>query len=244
MASYIVSPMCLPSPWTSDPESMSSWLLLNQHTPSTKATHPIQSPSSKPSQYSHSIDPSTKPHALENRNVVYREGGLEQIMDMPLDIICEFCLARNIKEVYWTCRVRCCSRCIKQQFITQDELDCWIPEELYVQKPASVFPYAVINQFNLRLPATALYFSPVAKQYLAEVSSLISAKEGKLEEWIKEKGEVQLERIKHASLCEHWHNLWVERPSSTGSCIPLFDLSVTMVLSVALVYLWKDKILG
>ncbi|KAG2017930.1 hypothetical protein CC2G_007390 [Coprinopsis cinerea AmutBmut pab1-1] len=201
MASYIVSPMCLPSPWTSDPESMSSWLLLNQHTPSTKATHPIQSPSSKPSQYSHSIDPSTKPHALENRNVVYREGGLEQIMDMPLDIICEvsldasdpysipapskifmhlgpmdllnlsrtsrclralllsrektrsiwrsalgrieglpscpsdlnepqytrlifdeschFCLARNIKEVYWTCRVRCCSRCIKQQCVEE-----------------------------------------------------------------------------------------------------------------------------
>jgi hypothetical protein len=49
----------------------------------------------------------------------------------------------------------------------------------------------------------------------------------------------------HAEVCEQWYNLWVDRPiPSYFTRIPLFDMSVTLVLTVALVYLWKDKLLG
>ncbi|TFK23607.1 hypothetical protein FA15DRAFT_593864 [Coprinopsis marcescibilis] len=175
-------------------------------------------------------------------------GFLERMDEMPLDIVYEFCSVKNVKTIYWGCRVRCCSRCIKQQFVTLDELVPWIPEEIHIKKPASIFPYTVLTDYNVCQPSKrALYFAPKAKQYLAELSQLIASSSDKkaVDTWLQNKRQLQLERIKHASLCEHWYEHWVERPPPGFLAqIPLFDLCVTLVLSVVLVYLWKDALLG
>lgn len=169
-----------------------------------------------------------------------------QYANLAFDEICHSCSAKGVQDVYWICRVRSCSKCIKNQFITQEELEKWIPEELSLSNLDSIFPYAVIPQCNKTQPETTLYYVPTAKEYLSELSELLGNSDEKaVEKWLKSKTDLQTERVKHAEVCEQWYNLWVDQPiPSYLSRIPLFDMSVTLILTVALVYLWKDKLLG
>ncbi|KAJ2922350.1 hypothetical protein H1R20_g14734, partial [Candolleomyces eurysporus] len=166
-----------------------------------------------------------------------------QFSNLVFDESCHFCGGEGVKDVFWTCHVRCCSKCIKQQFVSEEELDSQIPEEVHVDKCASVFPYIVVNQYQPKQPTKALYYLPTAAKYLAELKDVVASQgsEG-VDAWVKSKKASQISRIKFASLCEHWYNHWAARSIPRHSELPLFDLAVTAVLSSALIYLWKDRI--
>ncbi|KAJ2924776.1 hypothetical protein H1R20_g12319, partial [Candolleomyces eurysporus] len=127
--------------------------------------------------------------------------------------------------------------------LSNKELDSQIPDEVYVDKCASVFPYIVVNQYQPKQPTKALYYLPTAAKYLAELKDIVASQgsEG-VDAWVRSKKASQISRIKFASLCEHWYNHWAARSIPRHSELPLFDLAVTAVLSSALIYLWKDRI--
>ncbi|KAH6913332.1 hypothetical protein BKA70DRAFT_1096803 [Coprinopsis sp. MPI-PUGE-AT-0042] len=233
---------CLP--YLDDDAQLSAWPTFLQDLIFTSSNKADSAPAEVDEQQQSSAPKASKPQASQRPPAV--DGCLERLTEMPVDIVYEFCSAKGVQDVYWVCRVRCCSNCVKNEFISQEELECWIPEELSQCTPDSIFPYATIAQCNKEQPEATLYFAPTAREYLAELSEALGNPDGKgVERWIRSKTDIQAERVKHAEVCEQWYNLWVDRPiPSYFSRIPLFDMSVTLVLTVALVYLWKDKLLG
>lgn len=158
---------------------------------------------------------------------------------------CQYCGKNEIKDVFWSCRVRCCAGCVKHQFMTEDELCQRVPSEVQIDKVASIFPYIVLNQYQPKEPSRVLYHRRTSTRYLSELKDALASNDlEKASTWTQLKMEEQIERIKHASLCEHWYNHWVVRRAPRSSEIPLFDLAVTAVLLSALVYLWQDRIFG
>ncbi|KAF6754408.1 hypothetical protein DFP72DRAFT_369886 [Ephemerocybe angulata] len=173
-----------------------------------------------------------------------------QFAKLVFDQTCQFCGKQGMRDVFWACQVRCCPTCVQKQFISEEELRARIPEDVGIEKLSSIFPYTVVNLYQPKQPSKVLYYHPIATRYLGELEDVLASNAGSihstegLEDWVKLKEENQIERIKHASLCEHWYNHWAVRTAPRSSEIPLFDLAVTAVLSSALIYLWKDRIFG
>ncbi|KAF5341712.1 hypothetical protein D9611_001800 [Ephemerocybe angulata] len=172
------------------------------------------------------------------------------VADSISDDIMSFCGKQGMRDVFWACQVRCCPTCVQKQFISEEELRARIPKDVGIEKLSTIFPYTVVNLYQPKQPSKVLYYHPIATRYLGELEDVLASNAGSihstegLEDWVKLKEENQIERIKHASLCEHWYNHWAVRTAPRSSDIPLFDLAVTAVLSSALIYLWKDRIFG
>jgi len=69
-----------------------------------------------------------------------------QYASLAFDNWCQSCLASNVEKILWECRVRYCKACIKKHFIQEDELDLWIPEDVFIEKPDTIFPLAYVLQ--------------------------------------------------------------------------------------------------
>ncbi|KAF8183383.1 hypothetical protein BJ912DRAFT_549311 [Pholiota molesta] len=161
-----------------------------------------------------------------------------QYARLAFDDYCHFCLASGVEDISWVCRVRCCQKCLKKQFISQDELDLWLPESLYIEQPDLIFPYFMACQ-KREGRHKPIYFLPTVQEYLRELNRL--ADDATLAEWSQEKKDKQAERVQHASQCEYWHTHWAFRASCKPSPSYLWELALVVWLSILLMGLWRDK---
>ncbi|KAF8969142.1 hypothetical protein BDZ97DRAFT_266555 [Flammula alnicola] len=129
-----------------------------------------------------------------------------QYASLAFDDWCHFCLAPEVEEIAWVCRVRCCHKCIKKQFISEDELDLYIPENVCIEKPDSIFPFILLPQKRVAGRNKPLYFLPRAREYLEELEEVESLMDDKaLARWSYEKKEIQTARVEVWSFFLYFH---------------------------------------
>ncbi|PPQ95754.1 hypothetical protein CVT26_015880 [Gymnopilus dilepis] len=189
-----------------------------------------------------------------------------QYASLAFDNWCQSCLAANVEKILWECRVRYCKACIKKFFIQEDELDLWIPEEVFIEKPDTVFPLAYVLQtpsqsfsldwtsvLNLAVDLLLypertngrmkpVYFLPTARQYLEELQEIAKTQDNQaLARWSEEKKRLQSMRLAHATLCVYWDTHWAYRRSRP---VPsrLFETVILVVLALVLAFLWREKL--
>ena len=111
-------------------------------------------------------------------------------------------------------------RLLINSFIQEDELDLWIPEEVFIEKPDTVFPLAYVLQtpsqsfpldwtsvLNLAVDLLLypertngrmkpVYFLPTARQYLEELQEIAKTQDNQaLARWSEEKKRLQSMRL-------------------------------------------------
>ncbi|KIM36165.1 hypothetical protein M413DRAFT_449358 [Hebeloma cylindrosporum] len=167
-----------------------------------------------------------------------------QYASLAFDNFCTFCLATGgVGRVLWVCRVRCCQKCMKQQFASEDELDLWIPEDIYIEKPDSIFP-CVQSSKSVEGRRKLLYFLPTTRKYLQELNDIAVSKDGSaLSTWSQEKKDIQAMRITHAALCEYWNAHWSYRRPSRSSPSCVWEIVIVLSLILLLAVLWRQKLL-
>jgi len=155
---------------------------------------------------------------------------------LAFDDHCHFCLAPDVHEVLWVCRVRSCTKCIHKYFRSEDELEAWIPEDVVIEKPDLIFPYIPSQRTDKNGGKSPLYFSSAVKEYLRELDDILLTKDDHdaLTRWIQKKKDLQTLRVSHAQLCRYW-SYRRQRPNR-------YEEITVLALLLILILLWKDPI--
>ncbi|KAH8106823.1 hypothetical protein BXZ70DRAFT_252257 [Cristinia sonorae] len=81
---------------------------------------------------------------------------VEDLPDLPADLsepayahlvfdtYCDFCLTSRVPKPMWMCRLRCCNKCLKTEFLTLDEVFATVHSGL--EYPAQVIPFVERNE--------------------------------------------------------------------------------------------------
>jgi hypothetical protein len=96
------------------------------------------------------------------------------------------------------------------RFVSEDELDLWIPEDIYIEKPDLIFPSSSsccplrseFNSFEFKITEPVegrkklLYFLPTTRKYLQELDDIAASKDSNaLVLWSQEKKDIQAMRV-------------------------------------------------
>ncbi|KJA16862.1 hypothetical protein HYPSUDRAFT_1105175 [Hypholoma sublateritium FD-334 SS-4] len=165
-----------------------------------------------------------------------------QYANLAFDDRCHFCLAPGVKEIAWACRVRCCPTCLQQKFISEDELDLWLPENIYIEKPEAIFPFLLPAQKRTSGRNKPMYFLPPAREYLRQLDTL--ADDAALAAWSADKREKQALRMKHAAQCEYWYTHWAPRSPPAHTMDSVRELTFIFALSALLALLWRNELVA
>ncbi|CAA7266830.1 unnamed protein product [Cyclocybe aegerita] len=165
---------------------------------------------------------------------------------LAFDNWCHFCFELEVEQISWICRVRCCENCLKAEFISEAELEFRIPEDLFIERPDSIFPYLSPRptrrgtKSGNRVP---LYLTSTANEYLQELDDIVFNKDDKaLSQWSERKRDIQAEKLTHAALCEYWATHWAYRapPRPSPSCKS--ELGIVSALLVLLAFMWRETL--
>ncbi|KAF8071871.1 hypothetical protein FPV67DRAFT_1483014 [Lyophyllum atratum] len=155
-----------------------------------------------------------------------------QYVNLAFDEHCHFCLAPNVKDIFWSCRVRCCKGCIEEHFVSDYDLTKRIPAAPADSKSKSIFPYIVYPRPRPYKPGRILFYLPIAEQYIRELGQL-QRNDITVKQWSLEKTEEQNRRLTHAALCESWNSHWVHKRSS--------EVNIFIIVVLILVWLFLRR---
>jgi len=159
-----------------------------------------------------------------------------QYANLAFNNHCHFCLAPDVHEIFWICRVRSCTKCIPKYFRSEDELELQIPEDVISEKPDSIFPYIASQRTDKNGGKSLLYYVPAAEEYLRELDDILPAKAGDaFTKWIQKKKDMQTLRVSHAQLCQYWTYPRPQRPNR-------YEEIIVLALFLILSFLWRDHI--
>lgn len=162
---------------------------------------------------------------------------LPQYSDLVFDEHCHFCLAENVHDVYWSCRVRCCKKCVNKYFVQESVLEQMLPDAVVIHRRETIFPYIIHPRPQRNKPGKLLYYLTIAEDYICELNKVIATdSEAALISWGKEKRIQQAQRLTHAALCETWSIHWVYHPAKES------NVAIIAFLIFLLMFIWRDKI--
>ncbi|KAG5729205.1 hypothetical protein E4T56_gene9162, partial [Termitomyces sp. T112] len=92
-----------------------------------------------------------------------------QYANLVFDTHCHFCLAPNVQQIYWECRVRCCNKCFDLKFIPEFLLEQRFPKCLNIYRRDAIFPYTHNpRRHDQSKLGQIFYFFPAADRFIKE----------------------------------------------------------------------------
>ncbi|KAF9468004.1 hypothetical protein BDZ94DRAFT_1246928 [Collybia nuda] len=159
-----------------------------------------------------------------------------QYVNLAFDEHCHFCLAPNIQDIFWSCRVRCCKSCIEENFVSDFDLRKRLPFTPTDNTYKTIFPYIVYPKPRPYKPGRILFYRPMAEKYIGELGK-IRKDTATVKRWSKERKEEQMRRLSHAALCESWSSPWADKRSTE------LNVFIILLLLFSLYILRRDHVL-
>ncbi|KAF9451921.1 hypothetical protein P691DRAFT_806305 [Macrolepiota fuliginosa MF-IS2] len=161
-----------------------------------------------------------------------------QFANLAFDGHCHLCLAPRVKDVYWSCRVRCCKKCLPKCFLTMDQLRPLLQKIPDIPRPETIFKYTLYPKSSPDRIGMVLFYKPTVEAYLRELAEVANKDEPSLTQWCRTKRAILDEIMAHAALCEHWTSYWAHLDTTHQ----FYDFGFTLFLLGLLMFLWKDKL--
>jgi len=134
-----------------------------------------------------------------------------QYANLLFDPHCHFCLKARVLNVMWSCRVRCCKQCLKDNFVNLTTVFLSLPESGL--RPGSMLPIHEVKN--------KLLFPKARVTELGQILSGMIDDESKKKLLEEKRIQAVQEQEAHAMLLERWHDSQSDRRASQLETIRL-----------------------